>query len=116
MPCFWRGTWCGWCIKELPTTHKLYADLKGKGLEILSLAADNRPEDVVSFRKNPEMLMPWKHTFIGRGEGKQDPVVKDYGIQGYPSLFLLGPDGTILAKGGDLRETNIEKTLLKFVK
>ena len=112
---FW-GTWCGFCVAELPTTHKLYTTYTARGLEILSLAADKRPEDVVAFRKKPNMPMPWRHAFIGREEGKQDPIVKAYGIQGYPSLFLIGPDGKILAKGMDLREEALEKTLAKFVK
>lgn len=111
---FW-GTWCGWCVKELPNTHRVHAAFRGKGLEILSLAADRNPEAVVKFRKQPGMSMPWRHAFISRGEDSA-PVVKAYGIQGYPSLFLIGPDGAILAKGGDLREEKLEQTLTALVK
>lgn len=111
---FW-GTWCGWCVKELPTTHKVYAKFKDKGLEILSLASDKSPETVMDFRKKPNTPMPWKHAFLGRGENV-DPVLKAYGVKGFPTLFLIGPDGKILAKGLDLREEGLEKTLSKFMK
>jgi thiol-disulfide isomerase/thioredoxin len=111
---FW-GTWCGWCIHELPATHKVYAAYDGKGLEILSLAADKIPEDVRKFRQKPGTPMPWKHAFIGTGKD-QDAVVKAYGVQGFPSLFLIGPDGKVLAKGNDLREEGLEKTLAMYLK
>ena len=111
---FW-GTWCGYCVRELPTTHKVYAAYHDKGLEILSLAADKAPGAVAAFRLRPGTPMPWHHAFIGRGKD-EDPVVKAYGINGFPSLFLLGPDGTILAKGEDLREAKLATTLARFLK
>jgi thiol-disulfide isomerase/thioredoxin len=111
---FW-GTWCGWCVAELPNTHKAYATYRGKGLEILSLASDKSPEDVRKFRQKPGMPMPWRHAFIGTGKDL-DPVVKAYGVSGFPSLFLIGPDGTVLARGMDLRMEAFEKTLAKFLK
>lgn len=111
---FW-GTWCGWCVKELPTTHKLYAKYKGKGLEILSLASDKNPEAVKAFRRKPGTPMPWKHAFIGSGKDL-NPVMNAYGVQGFPSLFLIGPDGKLLAKNDDLRAENLEKTLARFLR
>ncbi len=111
---FW-GTWCTWCVKELPTTHKLYETYKGRGLEILSLAADTKPELVKEFRKKPGMPMPWKHGFLGHDRAKPHAMLEAFGIQGFPTLFLLGPDGKVLAKGMSLRDGNLEKTLEKFI-
>ena len=111
---FW-GTWCGWCVKELPNTHKVYTRFKDKGLEILSLASDKSPEAVIAFRKQPGTPMPWKHAFIGRGK-TSDPVLAAFGVQGFPTLFLLGPDGTVLAKGMELRGERLAETLAKFLK
>lgn len=111
---FW-GTWCTWCVKELPTTHRLYAQFKPRGLEILSLATDSKPEVVTRFRTKPGMPMPWAHAFLGQDREHRHPVLTDYGILGFPSLFLISPDGRILAKGKDLREEKLAATLEKFL-
>ena len=111
---FW-ATWCGWCVKELPSTHKVYEAYKGKGLEILSLSADPKAELVATFRKKPGMPMPWKHGWLGVG-ATQNAAVTAFGVSGFPSLFLIGPDGKILAKGGSLREAGLEKTLAGILK
>lgn len=111
---FW-GTWCGWCVKELPTTHKLYEQYRGTGkFEILSLASDGKAETVQTFRKNSGHPMPWKHALLGRGNDSH-AMVKDFGVMGYPSLFLIGPDGKIVARGEDLREEKLAATLKKFL-
>jgi thiol-disulfide isomerase/thioredoxin len=111
---FW-GTWCSWCVKELPFTHKAYAAFHGKGLEILSLASDKNPEVVQAFRKQPGTPMPWKHAFVGHGK-EADPVMEAFGVRGFPALFLIGPDGKIVAKGMDLRGEKLEATLGRFLK
>lgn len=111
---FW-GTWCGFCIKELPATQKLYAAWHPKGLEILSLASDNKPEDVARFRTKPEYPMPWHHGFLGRDKEHPHAMVTAFGIVGYPSLFLIGPDGKLLARGMELRGENLAATLAKFI-
>lgn len=111
---FW-GTWCTWCVKELPDLHRVYAAYKDKGLEILSLAADKRAADVFAFRKRPDTPMPWHHAFIGFGKN-QDSITKAFGIAGFPAVYLIGPDGRILAKNMALRGENLEPTLQKFIK
>ncbi|BDU78539.1 TlpA disulfide reductase family protein [Mesoterricola sediminis] len=107
---FW-GTWCGWCVKELPTTHAVYAKFKDKGLEILSVAKEAKAETVAAFRRKPGFPMPWRHGLLDERPGHKDPMVEAYGVTGYPSLFLIGPDGRLVAKGAALREAELEKTL-----
>jgi thiol-disulfide isomerase/thioredoxin len=111
---FW-GTWCGWCVKELPETHRLYATYHSKGLEILSLASNKSAGEVTEFRKKPGLPMPWNHALLGRDQANPNPMLASFGIQGFPTLFLIGPDGTILAKGDALRAENLEKTLAKYL-
>lgn len=115
---FW-GTWCTWCVKELPTTHKLYEIYKGKGLEILSLAVnDPSPETVQKFRQKPSYPMPWKHAFLA---GSRDPnmlaqpMMVAYAVETFPTLFLIGPDGKILATTDELRGEKLGETLAKHM-
>lgn len=111
---FW-GTWCGWCVKELPTTHKLYEAYKDKGLEILSLSTDKDPAEVTRFRARPESPMPWKHAWLNGDPEARKALEQAYGVSNYPSLFLVGPDGRILAKGEDLREEKLAETLANLI-
>jgi thiol-disulfide isomerase/thioredoxin len=108
---FW-ATWCGFCVAELPTTHKLYAQYKAKGLEVLSLSVDAKPESVQTFRESAAHPMPWRHGFLGASR-TGNPILQAYGITGFPTLFLLGPDGKILATGMDVRGEKLAATLAR---
>lgn len=106
---FW-ATWCGFCVKELPSVHKAYEAYHAKGLEILSLSVDKKPEEVVAFRTKPGLPMPWNHAFLGAGEPR-NPILADLKVTGFPTLYLIGPDGRIVAKGDKLRGEALAKTL-----
>ncbi len=51
---FW-GTWCPPCRAELPDLKKIYADFKGKGVQLVSLAVKDTPEKVRSFSQQNGM-------------------------------------------------------------
>ena len=105
---FW-ATWCGPCVGELPGLHKAYEVYKGRGLEVLSLSLDRSPEAISSFRSTQKLPMPWKHAFL---EGSTNhPLCRTLQIKGIPRLFLLGPDGTILATEDSLRGEALKHTL-----
>lgn len=108
---FW-ATWCSWCVAELPFTHAAYGKFKDRGFEILSVSADDKPGEVQAFRKEQTKgPMPWKHAWCG----KAGEMNKIYRVDGWPTLFLIGPDGRILAKGEALRGDKLEKTLTRFM-
>ncbi|MBO4826160.1 MAG: AhpC/TSA family protein [Prevotella sp.] len=85
---FW-GSWCGWCIKGFPQMKEYYNKYKGQ-FEILGIDC-NDPEqkwrDAVA--KNE---LPWLHVYNPR----DSKVLADYGIQGFPTKIILGPDGKIV--------------------
>jgi thiol-disulfide isomerase/thioredoxin len=110
---FW-ATWCGFCVAELPNTHKLYAQYKAKGLEVLSLSVDAKAESVATFRAAAAHPMPWRHAFLGAGR-TGTPILEAYGVTGFPTLFLLGPDGKILANGMELRGEKLAATLARCI-
>ena len=43
------------------------------------------------------------------GEWSKSDLPNQYGVEGIPSIFLIGPDGKIIAK--DLRGENIKATV-----
>ena len=85
---FW-GSWCGWCIKGFPEMKEYYNKYRGK-FEILGIDC-NDPEqkwrDAVK-----QHNLPWLHVYNPR----QSKVLADYGIQGFPTKIIIGPDGKIV--------------------
>ncbi len=109
---FW-GSWCGPCIRELPSLTTAFEKYKGrKGFTVLSLALDPSEEVVKKFR-GKRFAMPWMHTVL-TGLFK-DPVCEKFEVMGVPKPILVGPDGTIVATEPDLRGEELEKTLEKFL-
>ena len=109
---FW-ATWCGPCRAEMPAMHAAWAKFKSKPFEILSLSFDRKIEHIAPYRKQAATPMAWKHAFVEGGF--QSPVADAYGVKGIPKPLLIGPDGKIVASGGQLRGENLEKTLAHFL-
>ena len=85
---FW-GSWCGWCIKGIPEMKKYYEKYKGK-FEILGIDCNDTEQkwrDAVEKHQ-----LPWLHVYNPRGS----KVLSDYGIQGFPTKIIVGPDGKIV--------------------
>ena len=45
---FW-ATWCGPCLVAMPSMHRVYDDVKDKGMEMIAIDEDNRAEDAVNY-------------------------------------------------------------------
>lgn len=89
---FW-GTWCAPCIREIPTLDTLYRTYHARGLEIVSIAADESPAAVNRFRQT-RYAMPWRNAFAGT---TQDPALLHMGIFAYPTAVIVDNTGTIVA-------------------
>lgn len=108
---FW-GTWCTPCVAEMPTLHKVYEKYKSKGLQIISVAADEK-QNVIAFRKN-KWTMPW-HNAVLLKNAKSNELQKLFGVYSFPSAFLVSKQGIILARNEDLRGENLENTVKKYL-
>jgi peroxiredoxin len=108
---FW-ATWCGPCREELPNIKKAWADYgKDSQLAIISLSLDKTPQDAAAYGK--ENGMDWSMGFL---PGAWDsPVVSAYGVDGIPSIWLIGPNGKVIAKElrGDDIEAAVKQALAK---
>ncbi|MEO6283127.1 MAG: TlpA disulfide reductase family protein [Dyadobacter sp.] len=93
---FW-GTWCGPCIKEIPYLKLLHQKYKVKGVELLSIAYDQKADYEKLLSIIEENKMQWEHLFADKG--KKTGVTKDYLVNVFPTSFLIGPSGVILLRG-----------------
>ena len=85
---FW-GSWCGWCIKGIPQMKEYYNKYKGK-FEILGIDCNDTDQKWRDAVKKHEL--PWLHVY----NPKTSSVLADYGIQGFPTKIIVGPDGKIV--------------------
>jgi len=97
---FW-ATWCGWCVREIPELMRLYQTYRGRGFEIVGISADRNRKELEDFLvKTP---IPWPIVY---GRNGPSPCLEYYGIQAFPTMWLVGKDGKVIsfnARGENLR-------------
>ena len=87
---FW-AVWCPPCIKAFPVLGRLDRDLKGKGFQVLGIAVfSGTVEDVANFVEEYEVIY---QVVVG-----DEDLVERFGVIGYPTYFLISPEGTIANK------------------
>lgn len=100
---FW-ATWCGPCIAEFPhvsALHKTYAN--DPRLIIIGVSIDDGPDDPAKFLRDRNL--PWLQAYGGPSAQPK------FGIYGIPSVWLIGPDGKIIAK--DIPAENLDQVVKK---
>jgi len=104
---FW-ATWCGPCIREIPSIKKTYAKLNPKGFEIVGISLDSNEDKLTNFIEEKEM--PWPQYFDG--QGWKNKISTRYGIRSIPAMWLVDKEGNLVDKNArrDL-EKKVEKLL-----
>ncbi|MBD1263172.1 TlpA family protein disulfide reductase [Maribacter polysiphoniae] len=97
---FW-ATWCGPCIQEMPNLTDLYENIDKSKFEIIGIVGDSPVEDLEKMIIKHSISWP---QIISNDSNK---IKETYGIGGYPTTFLLNPNGIIVAK--NLRGKELEK-------
>ena len=106
---FW-GTWCGPCRANNPELRKTYEQFKNKGFEILGVAADDDKKYWAETIRHDSMT--WTNVCDLKGPRNQAALV--YGINKYPSSFLIDAEGTIIAM--DIRGEALNEKLRQLLK
>lgn len=106
---FW-GSWCTPCREENPELVKIYNEFKGRGFEILGVAADDHKEDWLKAIHDGNLT--WRN--VSDLRGNRNRAVLIYGVSRFPSNFLIDYTGTLVAK--DLRGDGLRAKLAELLK
>ena len=101
---FW-ASWCGPCMMELPFLVKSYEMFHDKGFEIYGVSLDSEADAWKEAMADNKMT--WIN--VAAMNDEEQKATKAYAIQSIPSNFLIGPDGTIVAK--NLRGDDVKAKL-----
>jgi beta-lactamase regulating signal transducer with metallopeptidase domain/thiol-disulfide isomerase/thioredoxin len=102
---FW-ATWCGPCLKELPLVKEAYEEFANDPQVVfVSLSLDKTREEPLEFVAREKLA--WTQGYLGEWDKANMP--NEYGVLGIPAVFLIGPDGKLLAK--DLRGAQIKEAI-----
>lgn len=109
---FW-AVWCGPCIGETPNLKATW-DAFGEHpkFAMIGLSLDPKAETPKDYATKKEL--GWIQGYLGQWSA--DPVTKEYGVRGIPSIWLIGPDGKVVAKGlrGERIKATVEEHLSKL--
>jgi len=103
---FW-GSWCGPCIEALPLLKETYKRFKSENFEMVGFAYENKASLQRALKK---FELPWPQVLDDKGSYSSKFLVR-----GYPTYYLIGPNGTLLEKGNSLRGEKLIETLEKYL-
>jgi thiol-disulfide isomerase/thioredoxin len=104
---FW-ATWCGPCVAETPhlkAAHEAFG--KDDRFAMIGLSLD--PEKDAPRQYVEKNSLGWHQAFLG--DFSEAKLPGEYGVRGIPSIWLIGPDGKVIAK--DLRGAAIKDTIAR---
>ena len=84
---FW-ASWCGPCVQEIPSLQRLQETMKEKSFILLAVNEQEAPGTVWKFAAKVQIHFP---LLLDR-DGK---IAFDWGIDIYPTSFLIDPKGRI---------------------
>ena len=90
---FW-ASWCGPCRRFAPTLVSLYDKYRGQGLEIVGVSLDS--DSAAWVNAIGSLGLTWPQ--LSDLKGWRCSAAADYAVRSIPSTFIIGADGTILAR------------------
>jgi len=93
---YWWASWCPFCAQQSPEMQKLWAAQKDRGLRMLALSIDKKPEDAANYLRQKGYTFPvvWTSPEVARAYPKPE---------GLPVTVVRGKDGRVVqAEKGQL--------------
>ncbi len=106
---FW-ATWCGPCKAEILNLEAVHQDFGGDRFTVVGLSIDEAVDLPKAFHERKPS--GYLQGFLGQGDRYQN-IREAYGIRGIPSIWLIGPDGKIVAR--DLRGTAMREAVRRAI-
>jgi peroxiredoxin len=84
---FW-ATWCAPCIDQIPVLNALHDAGAARGVTVLGIAVDEGGEEAVH-------RFAERHGMRYRVLLGDERLARDWGALGFPTLFVVAPDGGV---------------------
>ncbi len=84
---FW-ATWCGPCIRELPSLHRLNAEFAGEDFAVVLISQDRG-----GFKQTARFLKKLKVDIADNFIDEKLKYSRAIGVRSLPTTILIGPDG-----------------------
>ncbi len=104
---FW-ATWCGPCVREIPSVKKTYDELHKQGFEIIGISMDSDKKKLESFLAKNEM--PWPQFFDGKGW--KTSLAQEHGISSIPAMWLVDKKGNLVDQNA---RSGLEQKVKKYL-
>ena len=86
------ATWCGPCVAELPHVAKIYQKYQEKGLEVVGVSCDRKPEDLKKFLESHKEIT-WTQLYDPKLPEWE--TAKQFGVLSIPKMFLIDKKGIV---------------------
>lgn len=84
---FW-ATWCGPCVEEMPSLQKFKTRFDTRKFEVLAVNVGESKARVEAFLRKMAVDFPI-------AMDPQSETAREWKVRGYPTTFIVGPDGKI---------------------
>lgn len=96
---YYWASYCEVCTGDFARIKQMLSTHGPKGMELVTVNLDDRPEEAAKYLQNTPM--PGAHLVqppaSGQAAGLTGPLALQYGINGLPSMFLIGKDGKVIS-------------------
>lgn len=96
---FWYRL-CSWCIQGLPELARLQERYRGRPVAVLGVNVDEDPDDPRHIAREFGLSFP---TLFSQ------ETEKDYGVTGFPTTVIIGPDGVVAEVHRGLHPDMVER-------
>jgi thiol-disulfide isomerase/thioredoxin len=108
---YYWASYCNQCVGDFARLNKLCDTHPGK-VELVSISLDDTPDQAVAYLKSSPVkgIQLYQPAPKGAG-GMSSPLALQYGINGLPTVFLIGRDGRVVNRA--MQVSDLENELKK---